>query len=276
MILTTVILLTIGFLFLSTDTGIELTVEDEKKDNREEFNFSYEIKEPEDSTPIQPVQPSKPVVPPSTDKPSVKGWWIYPENIQITKRNGNDLLVLVNKEYRLPSTYAPSDLVKASNAGIRRGENYYLRNIVINDLRDMINAAKAEGIDISIISGYRSYNTQVNTYNNWLKKHNNNYDYVDTFSARPGHSEHQLGTTIDFSTNEINDRIGDSFANTKASNWLENNAYKYGFVMSYPKGYENITGYKYESWHYRYIGKSNALEMKNMNQILIQFLKSKN
>jgi LAS superfamily LD-carboxypeptidase LdcB len=203
-------------------------------------------------------------------------WWEYPSTIYPTKRNGDDLLVLVNKQYKLPSSYAPKDLVKASKSGIRRGENYYLRNIVIPDLTRMITDAKSEGVDLSIVSGYRSYQTQIDTYNYWLKMNNGNTSLVDTFSARAGHSQHQLGTAIDFSTNEIGDKLGDEFSNTKASKWLSQNAYKYGFVISYPKGYENITGYKHESWHYRYIGVENAQNMINSGKILELYLRDYN
>ena len=203
-------------------------------------------------------------------------WWEYPDTIYPTKRNGDDLLVLVNKQYKLPSSYAPKDLVKASKSGIRRGENYYLRNIVIPDLTRMITDAKLEGVDLSIVSGYRSYQTQIDTYNYWLKMNNGNTSLVDTFSARAGHSQHQLGTAIDFSTNEIRDKLGDEFSNTKASKWLSQNAYKYGFVISYPKGYENITGYKHESWHYRYIGVENAQNMINLGKILELYLRDYN
>jgi len=203
-------------------------------------------------------------------------WWEYPSTIYPTKRNGDDLLVLVNKQYKLPSSYAPKDLVKASKSGIRRGENYYLRSIVIPDLTRMITDAKSEGVDLSIVSGYRSYQTQIDTYNYWLKMNNGNTNLVDTFSARAGHSQHQLGTAIDFSTNEIRDKLGDEFSNTKASKWLSQNAYKYGFVISYPKGYENITGYKHESWHYRYIGVENAQNMINLGKILELYLRDYN
>lgn len=214
----------------------------------------------------QPVDTPKPTVTPTTE------WWKYPKEILTTKRSGDDLLVLVNKTYKLPSTYAPSDLVKASNSGIRRGENYYLRNILINDLKNLINDSKQSGADLSIVSGYRSYKTQVDTYNYWLSKNNNDVEYVDTFSARPGHSQHQLGTAIDFSSNEIGDVLGDTFANTKASEWLKTNAYKYGFIISFPKGFESITGYKHESWHYRYIGVENALSLTNKGLILETYL----
>lgn len=258
--LTTVIIT----VFPSKLSNLSFKENEETVEDKEEIELKEPEEEKPEKTPLQPETPS------STD------WWKYPNIIYETERNGNDLLVLVNKQYKLPSTYAPSDLVLASNADIRRGEKYYLRDIVISDLRDMVNTARENGIDLSIVSGYRSYQTQVDTYNYWLKKNNNNVEYVDTFSARPGHSQHQLGTVIDFSTNEINDELGDSFANTKASEWLVENAYKYGWVISYPKGYENITGYKYESWHYRYIGKDNATEMINRGMILENYLESEN
>jgi D-alanyl-D-alanine carboxypeptidase len=105
---------------------------------------------------------------------------------------------------------------------------------------------------------------------------NGNTNLVDTFSARAGHSQHQLGTVIDFSTNEIGDKLGDEFSNTRASKWLSQNAHKYGFIISYPKGCENITGYKHESWHYRYIGVENVQSMINSGEILELYLRSYN
>lgn len=207
---------------------------------------------------------------------STTGWWSYPTDIKLTKRNGDDLLVLVNKEYRLSESYVPSGLVSASLSGIRRGSSYLLRNIVIDDLRNLVNQATSDGVDLSIRSGYRSYQDQLSTYNYWLRYNGNNADYADRVSARAGHSQHQLGTAIDFSTSEIQDGIGGQFAPTKAAKWLEENAYKYGFVISFPRGYESVTGYNYESWHYRYIGKANAQEMINSGKILEIYLREKN
>ncbi len=271
MIKTLVIIVLFTFLlFLPLKTS-ELNTQKDREEDRKEIRHSFEIKEPTETSIVQKV------VQKSSTTPSTNNQWQkYPAEILGCSRSGNDLLVLVNKKYKLPSTYAPSDLVKASNSGIRRGESYYLRNILIPDLTNMINDAKSNGIDLSILSGYRSYQTQVNTYNYWLTKNNNNVEYVDTFSARAGHSQHQLGTVIDFSSNEIGDALGDRFRNTNASNWLVQNAHRYGFVISYPAGYESTTGYKYESWHYRYIGIANALEMKNSGMILETYLRGKN
>lgn len=205
-----------------------------------------------------------------------EGWWKYPNEIKLTKRNGNDVLVLVNKEYRLSESYAPNDLVLASNAGIRKGESYRVRNTIINDLRELVNQSKTDGIDLSIRSGYRSYQEQLTTYNYWLRVNKNNPDEADKISARAGHSQHQLGTVVDFSTSEIQDGIGGQFHTTKAAKWLAENAHRYGFVISFPKGHESTTGYSYESWHYRYIGKANAQEMKSRGEILEIYLRNKN
>lgn len=263
-------LLTLLILFIpnkTTDIMIDKQKDDEKEEKIEWIENPSQDNTKASETPKE-IESIKTTV--------NSNWWEYPKEIYPTKRDGNDLLVLVNKQYKLPSTYAPSDLVKASNSGIRRGENYYLRNVVIPDLTRMITDSKVDGIDLSIVSGYRSYQSQADTYKYWLNKNNNNVDLVDTFSARPGHSQHQLGTVIDFSTSEIGDRLGDEFENTKASNWLASNASEYGFVLSYPKGYESITGYKFESWHYRYVGIQYAQEVMNSNQILEIYLRGYN
>lgn len=265
-------LLLLLILFIPTKT-VDLIIDKEKINDKEE-DLEWVENPSQDSTEVFEIP--KITKPTNTSTSSGTNWWEYPNEIFTTKRDGNDLLVVVNKQYKLPSTYAPSDLVKASNSGIRRGESYYLRNILIPDLSRMVTDSKAEGIDLSIVSAYRSYQTQGNTYNYWLSKNNNNVALVDTFSARPGHSQHQLGTAIDFSSNEIGDRLGDEFTNTKASKWLSSNAYKYGFVLSFPKGYESITGYKFESWHYRYIGVEYAQEVVNSGQILELYLQGYN
>jgi zinc D-Ala-D-Ala carboxypeptidase len=222
----------------------------------------------------------KPVLSRNVPVSNSNAWWVYPTDIKAVTRSGDDLLVLVNKEYQLPSTYAPSDLVSicsnVSNIRCVNNTNFLARNILISDLQNLANAAVNDGIDLSIRSAYRSYNVQVSTYNHWLSVNGGSVAATDRISARAGHSEHQLGTTLDFSTNEINDGLGGTFASTRASKWLADNAWKYGFVISYPAGYEHITGYSYESWHYRYIGRENAQEMVNSGMILLQYLRSKN
>lgn len=184
-------------------------------------------------------------------------------------RDLNSLLVLVNKNQPLPASYIPPDLVNISDYGIPSARSgFLLQETVINDLREMINEAAKEGISLKIISAYRSYDYQEKTYNRWVEELGK--EEADRQSAQPGYSEHQLGTVIDF--NELNF----SFADTAAGIWLKENAWKYGWVLSFPADSEQITGYAYEPWHYRYIGKANASELQESEMILFDFLKAKN
>ncbi len=156
-------------------------------------------------------------------------------------------LMIVNKYYALPDGYVPDNLVSVpeeyGNPGMKLTEECF------EAYKQMYNAALNDGMDLYINSSYRSYNTQVNTYNNFLTK--DSQEVVDTYSARPSHSEHQTGLAIDilspgydFGTIYYADEV----------DWLAENAWKYGFILRYPDGKMDITGYKFEPWHYRYVG----------------------
>lgn len=200
----------------------------------------------------------------------------YPDNILTCSRSGDDLLVLVNKQYQLPSTYAPSDLVSVTNAGIRTTKaGLSVRNNSITELTRLGNDATTANIDLAILSAYRSYSTQQSTYNYWVAYNGGNIAVADTISARPGHSQHQLGTAVDFTTNEISDQLGQHFGNTAAGQWLAEHAWEYGFALAYPTGWESTTGYSYEPWHFRYIGVENAKEWHSSGLILELWLREK-
>jgi D-alanyl-D-alanine carboxypeptidase len=214
---------------------------------------------------------------PEAGSPNDQPYWAYPNEILPCDRSGNDLLVLVNKKFQLPTSYSPNDLVPISNAGIRTTKSgLYVRNIMITDLQNMTTEIKNQGIDIAVLSAYRSYQTQQSTYNYWVNYNGGNTDAADKVSARPGHSQHQLGTAVDFTSSEIGDALGTQFENTQASRWLTQNAWKYGFALSFPKGWEHETGFNYEPWHYRYIGRENAQTWHNSGQILELWLRSVN
>ncbi len=149
-----------------------------------------------------------------------------------------DGVIIANKTYSLPSTYG-NGLTSTTSSAFKK----------------MQTAAKNDGLSIYISSGFRSYQTQVAVYNSWVQK--DGKSVADTYSARPGYSEHQTGLAMDLNT------INQSFANTKEYKWLQENAYKYGFIMRYPKNKQNITGYIYEPWHYRYVGESLAKTLYN-------------
>ena len=165
------------------------------------------------------------------------------KNTDTTKGN----LILVNKTYKLPNDYQVGDLksidLEFANEGHKLVEDAY------NHYIEMAKAAKKEGLNLLVTSSYRDYNFQNNLYNNYIKEHGK--EEADTFSARPGHSEHQTGLAIDIVTK---DSDFDSFEDTDEFEWLLENSYKYGFILRYPEEKEHITGYKYEPWHYRYVG----------------------
>ena len=169
----------------------------------------------------------------------------------------DDLLVLVNKYYKLSKNYVPSNLKTVSFGSAK------LRKDAKEAFDKMAAAAKKDGLKIYGSSGYRSYNHQSSLYNNYVKE--DGKAEADTYSARAGHSEHQTGLAIDIS------KSGGSFISNsdKEFTWLKNNSYKYGFILRYPKDKTNITKYSYEPWHYRYVGLEAAKEIMD-NKICLE------
>lgn len=162
----------------------------------------------------------------------------------------NDLLVLVNKFNYLPKDYKPSDLVYIDGAYRNKVP---IRSILKYDFFALQTAAKNEiGVKIMPTTAFRDQNFQKTLYDKYVKK--DGVKAADTYSARPGYSEHQTGLAIDLKNMALkNARLSDE--NYK---WLEENAHKYGFIVRFPKGKEQITGYKFENWHIRYVGKEVA------------------
>ena len=146
--------------------------------------------------------------------------------------------LVVNKTYTLPSSYGNG-----------------LTNATTEAFNKMQAAAKVDGLNIYISSGFRSYSYQKTLYNNYVNR--DGVTAADTYSARAGHSEHQSGLAFDVNT------INDSFANTEEGKWLNDNCYKYGFILRYPKGKSDETGYQYEPWHFRYVGVELAEKLYN-------------
>ncbi len=164
-------------------------------------------------------------------------------------------VTLVDTVYRLTSTYSPRDLVPASRAGISGGG--YVRSIVIRDLTAMTRAARRAGAPIAIQSAYRSYSTQVTTFAYWVSVAGRKRALLA--SARPGHSEHQLGTAVDFKSSGGGSPFSGDWARTRAGAWMKANGWKYGWINSYPAGISpSRTCYQYEPWHYRYVGRASA------------------
>ena len=159
--------------------------------------------------------------------------------------------ILVNKYTSLPDKYAPDDIVEMSN-WYSYPDNK-IRKEVYDAYKSMFNSAKEEGLTLIVNSSYRTYEEQKEIYDDY--ELNRGKEYADTYAARPDFSEHQTGLSVDIFSPGSNMT---TFENTEEFKWLSENSYKYGFILRYPKGKENITGYNYEAWHYRYLGKELA------------------
>ncbi len=155
-------------------------------------------------------------------------------------------LMLVNKFNYVRENFIPNDLVLVDEYA---KENMYLNQECKNAFIEMAKKAEAEGYNLRAISTYRTLEYQENLYNNYVK--HDGIEIADTYSARSGYSEHHTGLAIDVDNKTLS---YNNFENTKEFNWMQENAYKYGFILRYPKQFEYLTGYIYEPWHYRYVG----------------------
>jgi len=203
-----------------------------------EYKISYEVKDSSDNIFLVERNVNvkkKVVVVPNTSSNNVSN---------ITYING---ILLVNKKYALPSNYNPGVDKTAYQA-----------------LTAMQADASSLGFSLPLLSGFRSYNTQANLYNRYVKK--DGEAVASTYSAKPGHSEHQTGLAFDVG------QINDNFGNTPSGAWLAENCHNYGFIIRYLKGKEAITGYKYEPWHIRYVGVEVATSIYNSGITLEEYL----
>lgn len=176
---------------------------------------------------------------------------------------------VLDTTYRLPRTYRPVGLVAVSRAGLSGGGS--IRRVALADLRALVKASRRAGAHLAVESAYRSYATQVWTFARWV--HEGGIAMALETSARPGHSEHQLGTALDFKA------VGGAspwhyadWGKTREGAWLRKNAWRFGFVMSYPKGKKAATCYAYEPWHFRYVGKEIAGQVHAGGRTLRQVL----
>ena len=185
-----------------------------------------------------------------TDKASgyyTQGTGGYPETI-VEGPYYVDGILIVNKKYALPDGFAKDLDIDAVNA-----------------LKQLQAAAKSVGYSLPMVSGFRTYSFQKRLYESYIRQ--SGQGAADTFSARPGHSEHSAGLAFDVGS------VTDSYGTTPAGKWLEKNCHKYGFILRYPQGKSDITGYKYEPWHIRYLGVENATKVYESGLTLEEYLK---
>ena len=204
--------------------------------------------------PLPTIAPTPAPPPPTSGPPACR----YDDVLTLHRDYAEYAITLLDTIYHVGADYAPGDLVDSSAAGLNGG--YAVRGIMVDDLRAMADAARAAGVPIQLVSGFRSHAQQQATFDYWVSV--GGYEQALRTSARAGHSEHQLGTAIDVTSAggappwEYAD-----WASSPAGAWMAANAWRYGFVMSYPRGTFDRTCYDYEPWHYRYVGRSLAAQI---------------
>ncbi|NQX47098.1 M15 family metallopeptidase [Paenibacillus tritici] len=192
--------------------------------------------------------------PAATDKPAPAN----PSDAEMVVAEPESIAVMVNKQYSLPEKYKPADLVYPDVPFIfsEKIEKRMLRREAAEALEEMFAGAKEDGIYLAGVSGYRSEATQRRLFNNYVDR--DGEEKARTYSALPGHSEHQTGLAIDLSGSDGKCAAESCFAGTKEAEWLAAHAAEYGYIIRFLEGKEAITGYIYEPWHVRYVGKEIA------------------
>jgi D-alanyl-D-alanine carboxypeptidase len=173
--------------------------------------------------------------------------------------NPTNILSMVNKEYTLPEEYEPTDMVTPNvefSFGDQDIPQRYLRKEAAQALEELFSLAKNEDIELLAVSGFRSYSRQQGIFN--VEKEDKGEEQALQAVALPGQSEHQTGLAMDITSRSVNLEITEDFGESIEGKWVKENAHKAGFIIRYPKGKETITGYQYEPWHLRYVGKEKA------------------
>lgn len=179
--------------------------------------------------------------------------------------------VLVNKRNKLPDNYQPSDLIYPNIPFTfnQKAEKRQMRTVAGAAIEKLFAGAKQQGMHLLGVSAYRSHASQTALFNHYVNQ--DGYEAARTYSALPGTSEHETGLAIDVTGGDGKCAAEDCFEGTKEADWLQDHAAEYGFIIRYPKGKASITGYQYEPWHLRYVGKAIAKEIMNRGITLEEY-----
>lgn len=183
----------------------------------------------------------------------------------------DDWLLLVNKTHPLSKDYVPRDMIRIKYCVGDHAESMrYMRELPAEHFHEMIEAAAAAGYEIGIRTAYRSYEQQYNIFWNYVAQ--DGEEAANKYSARPGQSEHQTGLCADVTSPSVEYKLTTEYGQTPEGGWLAQNAHYYGFIIRYPLGKEDITGYQYEPWHVRYVGEAAATEIYEKELTLEEYL----
>jgi zinc D-Ala-D-Ala carboxypeptidase len=226
-------------------------LDDEQKVTEESNTDEQQLQQPTKNTSdIEHVQAEQPKV----KEPQVDEGGYAIMTTTVTEPTIIEGILIANKKYPLPTSYNPGEDPEALAA-----------------YKEMEAAAKTAGFNITAFSGFRSYEYQTTLYENY--KARDGKENADRYSARPGHSEHQTGLAFDIGELGREDLwLTAEFGETPAGQWLVQNAHTYGFILRYPKGKEDVTGFMYESWHFRYVGKDVAKKVNESGVTLEEYL----
>ena len=200
----------------------------------------------------------------------IKDLYAILEEEKTFRADDKSLFFLIDKKHTASSSYAPKDLVflKKNSLFDLNKAGMKIRPEAYSALNEMAQAALNDGIRLLVSSAYRSYSYQENLFNYWVSV--DGLEEAERESSRPGTSQHQLGTAVDFGS------ISDDFDKTQMGQWIYKNAADYGWSLSFPKGYEDVTGYRWECWHFRYIGKNACLFQQKwfggIQQFMLEFI----
>ncbi len=185
------------------------------------------------------------------------------------------LLILVNKEHPVTQDYKPDDLVKIKYYVPDRSETTrYMRAEAAEAFHQMVDEAAEDGVELKMTTAYRSYDFQKILFDSYVAKEGE--AQANTFSAKPGQSEHQTGLSVDVSSPSVDYQLSNDYGKTTEGKWIADQAYRFGFILRFPKGKEDITGYQYEPWHLRYVGLTAAKEIHEEGLTLEEFLQENN
>ena len=244
-------LIAVGYIYKDELFSSKITTESEEVtpdivETQEELNEAVVEDNKQPDTEQQDEQPDKMIEVDAGGYPIAVAAVVEPTYI--------DGILIANKKYPLPEDFNPGENAEARAA-----------------FEQMATDAKALGFDLVAFSGFRSYEYQTTLYNNYVNR--DGKEAADRYSARPGHSEHQTGLAFDIGEKSREDLwLTAEFGETPAGKWLADNAYKYGFILRYPEGKEDVTGFMYEAWHFRYLGVEKATEVKQTGLTLEEYL----
>lgn len=206
--------------------------------------------------------------PTTTDTTKVTETPVLPKVSQTagTEASSDGITQVVNKNHSISSDFVPSDLVSVDLPSTRDTQ---LRGVAAVALKGLFNAASTAGLELYCCSGYRSYETQADLYNWNVETYG--VEGAELVSARPGMSEHQMGLAMDVTSASVGFDLLESFGSTSEGQFINENAHKYGFIVRYPQGKTDITGYAYEPWHLRYVGVDVATDIFNSGKTMEEY-----